>query len=344
MGKKILIFLLVIFILGGIGAGIYVFIDISKNENIDLLKINIAKEGKKDNKPKEPIFGDVINVLLLGVDSSTNRRSKGQVGFNTDTMILLSVNIKTNKILLTSVPRDLWINGNKINALYTVYGEDTLVDAFKKITGQEIDGVIRVDFDQFMWVVDSLGGVPVSVQNSFTDSSFPNYTDTNTVTVSFTKGEETMGGMRALQFSRSRKGDNGEGSDLMRAKRQHLVLQGMVNAVSQPNSKFWPMSIDNFFSAIVNEGVSTTLTLDDCYYLWDFYKDREKYQIESLVVGSDYVYHPGMYPQSEYHAWVFIAKEPGFENLHKDIQAKLDGTYVDPNAVVDTQTQETTQQ
>jgi anionic cell wall polymer biosynthesis LytR-Cps2A-Psr (LCP) family protein len=165
------------------------------------------------------------------------------------------------------------------------------------------------------------------VKTSFSDYTFPNLQDSDVVTVSFTQGTEKMDGERALTYARSRKGNNGEGSDLMRAKRQHLILQGMVNAISQPESLFWPMDIPTFYT-MVTQHMETSLTLDDVYYLWDFYKDRDKYSIESFVVDSDYVYHPGMYPQSEYHAWVFLPIGNSFSKLQSDITAKLDGTFV----------------
>lgn len=338
MSKNVLIVLIITMLTVG---GIYFYIINSKEFQTIISPYQIVKE--KDTKDdlqnteslfaqKKETFGDVINILLLGVDTSEGRRSRGQSGFNTDSMIMVSVNTKTNRILLTSVPRDLWINGNKINALYTVYGEDVLVDAYEKITGQTIDGVIRVDFDQFMWVVDSFGGVPVNVETTFMDDTFPDRQDQGVETVTFAQGPETLYGWRALTFARSRHGNNGEGSDLMRAKRQHLLLKGMVNAISQPTSKFWPLDMERLYSAIKTEEIYTTLTLEDCTFLWDFYKDKDKYQIESLVVGADYVYHPGMYPDSEYRAWVFVAKEPGFVNLHQDITAKLDGTFIEPLA------------
>jgi LCP family protein required for cell wall assembly len=244
-------------------------------------------------------------------------------------MILLSINPKTNKVLLTSVPRDLWVNGNKMNALYTVYGWDTLKDAFEKITGQQVDAYIKADFEDFRWVVDAFGGVPVDIQRTFTDSTFPNNSDTAVVTVTFTQGVEKMTGERALVFARSRKGDNGEGSDLMRAKRQHLILQGMLEAVKQPESMFWPMDVEKFYNAVTNFKMETTLSLNDAYYLWDFYKDKDLYEIESFVIGDKYIYHPGMYPDSEYRAWVFVAREPGFANLHRDVTAKLNKTFVE---------------
>ncbi len=324
MKKLVLILVLLI-----MGTGVFVYID-QQNSDLPLIKPLGTPDFFKyfQKKPGDDSFlaeKGIINILLLGID----RRSKTQLGFNTDTMILVSLNPTTNKVLFTSVPRDLWINGNKINALYTIYGWETLKNAFEQITGQEIHGYIMTDFEDFRWLVDAFGGIPVTIQRTFTDYTFPNNTDTGVLAVTFTEGYEKMGGERSLTFARSRKGTNGEGSDLMRAKRQHLILQGMLEAIKQPESIFWPMDIPAFYEAVTNFRMETTLTLEDTYYLWDFYKDKDLYSYESFVVDDKYVYHPGMYPQSPYHAWVFIAREPGFADLHADIKAKLEGTYVE---------------
>jgi LCP family protein required for cell wall assembly len=296
-------------------------------ESNPFARLTSSVTEKVEEIKEEGLFGDVINILVIGTDTSTVRRNKGQLGFNTDTMILVSANIETNRILLTSVPRDLWINGNKINSLHTIYGYDVLEDAFEKITGQEVDGYIRVDFDGFSWLVDAFGGVPINVERTFTDNTYPNNLDSDIMSISFTAGEEIMTGERALVFARSRKGNNGEGSDLMRAKRQHLLLQGMVEGISQPESQFWPMDVQNFYTA-VTQHMETSLSISDVYYLWDFYKDRTEYEVESFVVDGEYVYHPGMYPASDYHAWVFLPREPGFAELHADVTAKLEGTFI----------------
>ena len=186
-----------------------------------------------------------------------------------------------------------------------------------------------VDFDQFEWIVDSFGGVNTEIKTTFTDSQFPNDIDGGYSPVTFTQGFEVMNGDRALDYSRSRKGNNGEGSDLMRAKRQHLILIGMLESIKSDASRFWPMDLDNFYYSIISQDIFTTLELSDIYYLWDFYKDYSDYDIESFVIDGEYVYHPGLYPESEYRAWVFIAREPGFTNLHKDITDKLNKTFVE---------------
>ncbi len=331
MFKKFLILLVVSAIAFG---ALYLYLNNNKKVNLNIVSPIgiISQEGNNQNKQqdqpkKSSIFSEVINILLIGTDTSESRRADGQTGFNTDSMVLVSINTRTNKVLLTSVPRDVWINGNKINALYIVFGWDTLRDAYEKITGQKIDGYVKVDFDQFRWLVDAFGGVPVTVEKTFTDTTFPNKTDSGVITASFTQGYEKMNSDRALTFARSRHGDNGEGSDLKRAKRQHLLLQGFVEAVKQPESLFWPMDVSKFYDAITGKSIYTTLKLDDLYYLWDFYKDKDKYSVESLVLDDKYIYHPGMYPDSEYRAWVFISKDPTWGTLHADIKAMLDGTF-----------------
>jgi LCP family protein required for cell wall assembly len=291
------------------------------NKKSLLDRLPVGKKPGDDSALKDK---DVLNILLIGID----RRSKSQTGFNTDIMILASIKPETKQVLLTSVPRDLWINGNKINALYTVFGDETLVDAFEKITGMEVDGYIRCDFMDFKWLVDSMGGVPVTVERTFTDNTFPNNSDTGILSVTFTEGYELMTGERALTFARSRKGNNGEGSDLMRAKRQHLLLQGMVQGISGDNSKFWPMNVEDFFNTVTAAGrLLTTMELEDAHYLWRFYDERDQYEVTSFVIGADYVYHPGMYPASDYHAWVFIPRDSTWSTLHRDIQDMLDGTF-----------------
>ena len=328
MVKKLIVILVLI---GVIGISLYIYVD-SQSLREDVFEANynlkvLKKDPNQELKESSVFYGkDRLNVLLIGRDTSNIRRFNGQGGFNTDVMILISVDTVSNRILFTSVPRDLWINGNKINALNILYGEDVLIDAFEKVTGQDVDGTISIDFDGFIWLVDAFGGVPVEVQRSFSDYTFPVFDDSGITTISFTEGTEKMDGMRALTFARSRKGTNGEGSDLMRAKRQHLILQGMANALEQPGSIFDLDDIPGMYE-LLTQHMETTLTIGDVYYLWDFYRDKDLYSAESFVIDGEYVYHPGMYPASPYTAWVFVSRDGDFSRLHRDIDAKLSGTF-----------------
>jgi len=322
--KSLIIFLTVFLIFGGLITYI-VFFDNptgTKKEPSAVINETIQKvtgQSKEEELSSKSYFTDkdAINILLIGKDIGRERKSKGQTGYNTDILILLSINPKKNKALLTSFPRDIWQNNSKINGILVTQGMDSLLDAMSKISGQKVEKYISIDFDGIRWLVDQFNGVPVEVETSFTDSSFPDNYDTRTMTVSFTKGKEVMDGERALTFARSRKGDNGEGSDLKRAKRQHLILKGMVESVEKEDSKFFPFKIDEFYNEVI-KNTETNVSIEDAYYIFSFYKNIKDYQIQSLVLDDRYIYHP--VDASPYGgAWVFIAKDAGFKKLHSDI-------------------------
>jgi hypothetical protein len=88
----------------------------------------------------------------------------------------------------------------------------------------------RIDFTGFKKIVDELGGVDIYVERSFTDYRFPTsyfgYT-----TISFSQGWQKMNGQRALEYVRSRYGNNGEGSDFARARRQQRFLLALKDKI-----------------------------------------------------------------------------------------------------------------
>jgi len=166
-----------------------------------------------------------------------------------------------------------------------------------------------------------MDGVEVQVENTFTDSSYPVDATKGYQTVTFTQGTEKLTGERALIFSRSRKGNNGEGSDWARMKRQHLILKGMPSAVLSPKSLFNPMVVEKAFKTITEGKMDTNLTVEDAKYLWSFYKDRDQYEIESVYLDYDFLRSP---PMEDYGgAWVLVAKDPSYKTIHNYINSKL---------------------
>lgn len=301
---------------------------------------NLKTKAQEDSVEKkynsELEKGNIINVLLLGID----RRSKAELGFRTDIMILVSINKDTNKVIMTSIPRDLWYGGGRLNAVYSLSGWEELQNAFEEITGQRPQKYILTDFEDFAWIVDQMGGVDVNVQTTFTDSLYPVDETKEYQTISFTQGPETLTGERALIFARSRKGDNDNG-DWGRMKRQHLILKGMLESITKPQSFFCkgPVNTNNTNSDCENSITTETLTsalkfvttnkmdtnlgVTDLKYLWDFYKDREKYDISSMYMDYDYLYSP---PQDEYGgAWVLIPIGKDYSTFKGNIKNRLLG-------------------
>lgn len=205
---------------------------------------------------------DRTNFVVVGVDARTYNES-----LLTDSIIVLSYDHKTNKIAQISFPRDLearyQINGRdyhtKINSAFPLTYSSTksfdkafenLGSAITNISGLKVHYGIMINFRGFKEIIDTLGGITVDVERSFTDYTFPNDNDTGVITVSFKAGVQTMNGTRALQYSRSRHSmDNGEGSDFMRARRQQKVM----NAVKE---KFIESDLINKADSI-NQIIST---------------------------------------------------------------------------------------
>lgn len=297
-----------------------------QSENI-VSPLSNTTSTKPTDKPKDYFsFSDIkldtkpIGILLMGID----RRSKSETGFRTDIMILVIINPITNQVAMISVPRDLWYDHGRINAEYVKNGWEGMQSAFTEITGIKPDKYILTDFEDFKWLVDAFDGVKVDIQNTFTDTEFPVDETKGYQTVTFKAGEELMTGERALIFARSRHGNNGEGSDFMRMRRQHLILKSLAYSEIKPRKLLTPENIKLSYETIVNHGIETNLTLDDAMVLWDLIKDRAKYKITSILLDSQFLYNP---PMSEYGgAWVLVPINNSFDVFHKYVNDVINNT------------------
>lgn len=278
----------------------------------------------------------INNILLLGID----RRSKQESSYRTDIMILVTIDKLNNKILLTSIPRDLWYKNGRINALYIQEGWPELQIAFEQITGQKPTKYVLTDFEDFSWIVDAVGGVEIDVQTSFTDTQYPVDATLGYQTVQFTQGKEVMTGERALIFSRSRKGDFDNG-DWGRMKRQHLLLEGFMDSITQPKSFVCMIARKNVIknesceneinTEVIKQALHTVTTgkmetnfsVEDLTYLWDFYKQKDEYEINSLIMDYEYLEVPN---SADYGgAWVLTPIGGNYNNFHNVLEQKLKG-------------------
>lgn len=115
----------------------------------------------------------VYNVLLIGQDTRVegeNRRS--------DSMILVSINERTEEIVLTSIMRDSWVyipglGADRINEAYTLGGPDKLIETIEINFDVKIDSYVAVDFWAFIDIVDILGGVEMTVTDEEVENMRP---------------------------------------------------------------------------------------------------------------------------------------------------------------------------
>lgn len=116
-----------------------------------------------------------VNVLLLGMAGG-----KHDGATLTDTVTIVSYNLKTNKVYLISIPRDLWLPELRVkaNAVYQTgiqkkEGLDFVKTVMGNVVGLPIHYGLRVDFSGFVKAIDILGGIEVEILRSFDDYNYP---------------------------------------------------------------------------------------------------------------------------------------------------------------------------
>jgi len=181
-----------------------------------------------------------LNVLLIGSD-----RRPGDGSYNTDTLIVASIDPASGQVAMFSLPRDAtgiplagparsffgttW--NRKINALFQqararpdifpggkLSGYKALKDTLGGLYGVQIQYFVEVDFGGFTQVVDALGGVTINVQLPVVDDYYPG--DKGALRVYIPTGVQHMTGAEALVYARSRHAS----SDFDRASRQQRVI------------------------------------------------------------------------------------------------------------------------
>jgi anionic cell wall polymer biosynthesis LytR-Cps2A-Psr (LCP) family protein len=229
--------------------GFFKFRGFSRESGLGIGQVHsIAREGWN----LEPTSTDGYkNILILGLDSLETR---GDSPALTDTIILASVNFKSGEIGTFSLPRDLWNDDyiTRINALY-FYGlekypnnpEKFPREVLEEMTGLEIHQTLVLSFEQVSEVIDLLGGLEIDVPVAFIDEEFPRPDVDVTVerdpaklykTIEFEKGKQTMNGEEALEYIRSRKSGDDEGTDVARGTRQQLVIEALISKVKQKDT------------------------------------------------------------------------------------------------------------
>jgi polyisoprenyl-teichoic acid--peptidoglycan teichoic acid transferase len=286
------------------------------------------------------------NVLILGSDQRSEESvlSKSTL---TDTVLVASIGRIDSDVVLISLPRDLWVNwtdsqGNdrysKLNAVYPAQygGSEQLSQTIEDVLGMPVHYYTLVTFDMFKEVIDLLGGVDVTVDNSFTDYFYPVEGKENAPqseryeTVQFIAGTQTMGGDIALKFVRSRKGDNGEGTDFARSKRQQKVIGAIKEKAFSIQTLVNPAKLKSLYETYKNN-VDTNIDFStiQSFYLLSQEIDYEKIisvvlDDRSQAVEGGLLYAPE--DTSLYGgAYVLLPQTGDYDQIHAYVQKYLFG-------------------
>ena len=208
----------------------------------------------------------VHSVLIIGTDGRT-LDDRGR----SDTMILLSLNTKTDELIMTSFMRDCYVdipnNGwDKLNAAYVYGGPSLLMDTIEKNFNVRIDDYVTINFNSFASIIDAVGGVDIDVSDE--EASAVN--DVLISEVNELMGDDRMddlltsggklhlNGKQALSYARIRYVNGG--NDFERTQRQRTI----VNAVINKAKSFKPSMLSDVASNVIPQ-VSTNMSTFDMY-------------------------------------------------------------------------------
>jgi len=234
---------------------------------------------------------DRINFLLLGIGGS------GHDGPElTDTIMFASYRPSTSDIGLLSIPRDLAVpipgyGYQKINSI-NAYGEmenpgsgpEWSSEVISDLLDQEIHYYVKVDFNGFIDLIDGIGGIDVYVDRSFTDETYPTQDDL-VQTITFEQGWTHMNGDTALQFARSRHGNNGEGSDFARADRQQKILLAVKDNLLSASTFLNPSKLNNLVETF-QDNVETNMSFWELMKMTRYIPNIDTEKIHTTVLDS----------------------------------------------------------
>ncbi len=259
-----LVTLLVLALLGGGGTLAAVLYVRSVESSIE--RVDAFEDVPEESRPVK-VAQDAKNILILGSDTRDPANTDGS---RSDTIIIAHLPKDRASAQLISIPRDTWVHvpkskdgqrggrDAKINAAYAWGGVPMMVQTVEKFTGVRIDHVAIIDFSGFKEIVDALGGVEITVEQSFTSthSLLPGGRR------EFTKGRQVMDGAQALDYARERYAFRD--GDFTRIRHQQQVIRAILDKAVSSGTLTNPAKLNAFVRASADAvSVDKTLSLLD---------------------------------------------------------------------------------
>lgn len=246
-------------------------------------------------------------TILLAGNSADD---PGHDGANlTDSIMLVSINMKNNTAFMLSIPRDLYVNipGNgyaKINeaypdgvsehfsqAGYASGGMGLLEETVSQDFGTPISYYALIDYSAIKDAVNAVGGISIDIQSQDPRGLYDPSIDyaTNGPLVKLTNGWHTLDGEQALDFARARGDTYGsygfESSDFERTQNQRLMMLALKDKVATSSVLANPIKLGELIDAIGNN-LHTDLTSSNIRRIYDLSKQINSNNIKSYGLNS----------------------------------------------------------
>ncbi|MGF0141310.1 LCP family protein [Streptococcus alactolyticus] len=194
---------------------------------------------------------NVFNIYISGIDTSGAVSTVSR----SDVNLILTVNMNTHKILMTTTPRDSYVRipdggADQYDKLTHagIYGIETSVKTLENLYDIPINYYARLNFTSFVKLINALGGVTVYNDQAFT-SLHGNY-NFGVGNINLTSGEEALGFVRE-RYSL-------EHGDYDRGNNQLKVIQAIVEKLTSFQS------VSNYSDVIstLQDSIQTNMPLN----------------------------------------------------------------------------------
>lgn len=214
------------------------------------------------------------NVLIFG--TSEDDRAHDDAGPHlTDSIMLASIDQKKNKVMLTSVPRDLWVKygeacsagyEGKINALYQCASNDgtnekegaqRLMNTVGDVYGLKMHYYVHVNYTALKEAVDAIGGIDIVIESEdprgILDRNFDWECNYQCYLVKYPNGPAHLDGKQALALARARNSSGGYGlerSNFDRERNQQKILIALREKAASVGTLANPAAVSQLLDAL----------------------------------------------------------------------------------------------
>ena len=238
-----------------------------------------------DLKINEDLGDEWWNILLLGSES---RDFKAYYGLS-DTMVILSVNMKDGRAKMTSIMRDTWVDidgvgHQKINAANAKGGPELAMRTVNEYFGMNIQHYVLVGIEALADIIDEVGGVEIEISSQEMKKINEQLTyDADEFHMNHKEplshaGKVTLNGNQAVAYARIRKLD----SDYVRTQRQRNVLLAIASKL-QGESLATLVSVATKLMGYTR----TNLTMNDITTLMGVGVSMDLSQVQQLRLPAD---------------------------------------------------------
>jgi len=213
---------------------------------------------------------DPLNILVLGLDKDIGGTRR------TDVILVASIDLEKKRMFISSIPRDLMIDGKKINSYFQKEGIEGFKKRIEDLTGITIKRYFIVDYDIFKFLGDELGPIEIFVDRPM------HYKDVaQNLEIDFTPGYYKMEGKELLAYLRFRKTAEG---DIGRLDKQRVIIEKLAQKALQKNI----FSLTALYKEI-RKRTEFNMEIGEVVYI--FSKIKNNFQIDSIpfpfYVGTD---------------------------------------------------------